>query len=197
MCPRHHKIIDSNESKYTVSILRKWKKIQESKVSEEQQNVLLETLKKIELQSEVFWKSIKVCDDTDETGLKRKLEEKSIEELLQDIEEIFDSLMGNCDILADEDDKAMSQLEQLCKWAKVDFKKFDKVFYKDNPFVSRNWEIHNLAIPNISNQLKMEYFQFLILILEEITKYNHCYETILDKYRDKFKDFHEGNYYID
>ena len=199
MCSRHHKIIDSNESKYPVELLKEWKKNQESKESDEQQKLMEEKYRQMELQSEAFWQKIKEMDDADNTGLKRKVEENDIEELLIKIEDGFKALMDNLMDMADKDENAMTQLEELCKLAGVDFNQFDltKVDYKKNPFINRNWETHCWVIPNISNQLQMEFFQCLILMLEEITKYNHSYDMILKTYRDKFKNFQVDNYYAD
>lgn len=71
-----------------------------------------------------------------------------------------------------------------------DLKAYDAVPYYENPFFDRNWEIHNLALPNFSTDLLVALKQTEVRFLEEYAK-THCNDAAaLEKLEAAKADLH-------
>ena len=113
-----------------------------------------------------------------------------IEDVICKIDMVLDSLRESDSNIADDLNKFLEQL-------RIDYTKFDIDSCLMDKLCRRNWEEHNLALPNLLNLLKIYCLELSVKFLETITSYDPSYRVLLEKYKNILRDFHEQNYYSD
>lgn len=197
LCARHHKIIDADPEKFTVECLKEMKKQHESQFSKETRelnDMMLFALKK---SMEYFWGSLEDINNHDVTEHKIQIDtNRNIEELLCEIEDIICRIDKVLDSLRESDSNIADDINKFLEQLRIDYTKFDIDSLMDK-LCRRNWEEHNLALPNLLNLLKIYYLELSVKFLETITSYDPSYRVLLEKYKNILRDFHLQNYYSD
>jgi hypothetical protein len=201
MCHRHHKETD-DLIKYPPNELQKIKANHELQFKEYSKQISDEMIKQIEEDSKYFWncqkeKTFELDDlkmktnlDSDETNL--------YEEILQGVDLIY----NYCNTCAKSDDSATieSDLKDLMEKAGLDFSRIEHVPYHENPFINRNWEYHNIGLPNLFSNLRLKLFHLRVMIFERIVMDYPDKQELkleLDKYRKEFEDIYDNSYHVD
>ncbi|PNK60889.1 hypothetical protein [Psychrobacter sp. FDAARGOS_221] len=89
----------------------------------------------------------------------------NLRELIGKVENIL-SCLGESDVRLEQDFK------DLLRKQDIDIGIFDEVDYYENPFINRNWESHNLSVPNLMQKIKIDLLSVEIKFLEEYLKNN-------------------------
>lgn len=198
LCARHHKIIDTHPHEFTAEYLREMKQAHEqqySRVTRELNNHMLFALQRSMVE---YWNKLQLIDAQDSTDLKIKINPTlSIVGLFRETENAFDNIVSNIDFLGQSDRDTEIELKKLCEQAGVDFSMFENIPYYKNPFCNRNWETHNLALPNWIKHTKLFYFELCVKVLEKLAMQDSTYGEQLEQYKQKLREFHEHNYYND
>ncbi len=197
LCSRHHKIIDSAPNTYTVDYLKELKNKHEKKFLANQLQLTSDMLKQLEFESKKYWNMLKSIELEDETGFKMELEEGDPYKLFNSIDETFGALKSILETVADSMNNLQTDLEKECEKCGINYSLFERIPYQENSLINRCWESVNLGFHNIPTSLELQYYQLCVILLEETIKYNDAYSDLLDKYRNKLKECHEGGYYID
>lgn len=201
LCSRHHKIIDSDPVLYTADYLRSLKQQHEKEFTVENRKLSNQMLNEFQTASEVYKRRINQYNqqiDTNEYKITIDPSQDTLSvyntliERFQYIEEFFE-------ILHSTDEECKSDLTQLLQTLKCDVD-LGIIPYYENPFVLRNWDLHNIFIPNKLSEIHL-YFKLLkIKILEHMQLINlqDRFITVeLDKARQDLERYHDGLSYID
>lgn len=201
MCPRHHKIIDNDTANYTVERIKEIKYSHEMAYSAENLELDVKQIETLQNASSYFWSRIEDIDrmNPELIDLKRFADvDKSVEQLLEDIEQTYQSLLNTLTILGISDNELTKDIREFIIDLGYDVNVFDtEIQTNQNPFLIRNWEAHCLAIPNITQALKTMYFEIIIRLLERVSTAEKCEHPLLPIYRERFAEFQKENYYAD
>ena len=156
-----------------------------------------EMLKQLKFESNKYWTGLKEIELSDDTGFKMNLEEKNPSILYDSICATFEQLQFLLEVVSESMNCLQIDLEKECKKCGIDYNLFQKIPFQENSLVNRCWEFVNIGFHNVPTILELQYYQLCVILLEEIIKYNDTYSDLLDKYRNKLKECHEGGYYID
>jgi hypothetical protein len=201
MCHRHHKETDDIKE-YPVERLKKIKEVHENRFTEKGKVASEEMIRQILFETNYFWnkQNLKVFD-FDDLKIKRDFD-RTLIELFAELDDHIKTIEDYCDISAesDSDEKLKKDLQKLLSKANLDFNKIKEVDYYKSPFVSRNWEMHNLARPNYFSNLSLCVSQLKVKVLEELHKSypdNLELKEKLDLYRTQFEELYDNSYYVD
>ncbi len=200
LCSRHHTIIDACPEEYTVEKLLNIKREHERQYNIENRTLTNEMIQQLQVEIQSYWNRLYAIDQEDEVGLKMMIEPKTIDELLSSVEESFEHLKEILDSFAESDNCLMEDIKKECKKVGIDISLLDSISYYENSLINRNWENHNLAVPNFCNHLTMCYYQLLVKIYEEFASnqtLNEQQKTHFDFVKGKLYDFQINNYYVD
>ncbi|WP_449393216.1 hypothetical protein, partial [Eoetvoesiella caeni] len=89
------------------------------------------------------------------------------------------------------DDSLQKDFETMLQRKGVDPGLFEDVPYYENPFQSRNWELHNLGIPNRMQRLRIDLKHMEIKYFEEFLKTNSGDTTAQERLQEIKKEFAE------
>jgi hypothetical protein len=81
-------------------------------------------------------------------------------------------LVGFHDTFRESDNRLQADFDDLLKRKDVDPSLFNDIPYYENPLQNRNWEHHNLGIPNRMQRLKIDLMHMEIKYIEEFLKTN-------------------------
>jgi len=184
MCHRHHKETN-NTLEYTGERLKQIKKDHEKNFTEQGKEASAEMIRQILFEINYFWK-------------KQTIKKFKVDELIMHIK----TIENYCDMMADSDSEEVLEkdLVKLLTFASLDFRKVNEVPYFKNPFVGRNWEIHNIGRPNYFAHLKMCINQLKVIVFEELYKCdpeNQELQKQLDISRTNFEEIYDNTYYVD
>lgn len=101
---------------------------------------------------------------------------------------------------SDDSDNLKADLLKLTNKLEIDFSKFDEIPYYENPFINRNWEIHNIGRPNFFSHVLLSLHQLKVKIIDELLKYNpndEQLQKIAEEYRKEFENVYDRTYYVD
>ena len=134
-------------------------------------------LMKLTFKMESYWQNIDILNKMNhqhlDTGLVMKVDGKSnFNDVLISAREAIYYLKKLCDNFRDSDDKLLTDFHNILKSKDIDINLFSDIKYYNNPFVNRNWESHNLGIPNWLNRLKIDLTQIEVKFYEEFLKIN-------------------------
>lgn len=173
-CYRHH--IETNDvSEYSVGHLKKIKKRHETSAIKLNYKIEETALHKIVSEMISFWNQIDRLNK-----LEHSMPELSYEiDTKSSFVEIIEACRENISIIAEfheafheSDQKLHNDFEIYLKSKDIDPNIFIDISYSDNPFFNRNWEMHNLGIPNRMGQIWIDLMQIEIMYLEEYLKTN-------------------------
>ena len=201
MCHRHHKETDNIE-KYTVETLMDIKENHESLFTEKGKKVSKEMIRQVQFEVNYFWKkqnakTFKLYD----LKIDRDFDKELIE-LLVELEGWIETIQNYCNLCADSDDSKMlySDLKKIFSKAELDISAIEKIPYHENPFINRNWEMHNIGRPNFFSHISLCLNQLKVKIGEELLKgdpENVELVKLIEKYRKAFEKDFNSSYYVE
>jgi hypothetical protein len=201
MCHRHHKETD-DEKIYTAEKLKKMKFDHELKYTEFGKEANSDMIRQVLHEVNYFWdRQSKKKFDLEDLKIERNFEQ-DIFELIKELIENIQKVRDYCDICAESDTskKLQEDLLNLSNRVGIDFSKFDEVPYYKNPFINRNWEMHNIGRPNLFSHISLSLNQLKVKIVDQLLKYNpndHQLKKIAEKYRQEFENAYDRAYYVD
>ena len=199
LCSRHHTIIDSDVELYSVAKLKALKNNHEKQYKEEERNLNNLMLIQINRQMDSFYDKLSYIDKQNEIDQKITIDYNiDIETNISLLEEKLNDLFSIHTLLG-ESDSSINTDEFLTK-IKVDKALVDAIPYYENPFELRHWEIHHLAIPNISSKITL-YFELLKIKLFELLLEKDTGNTEIQKklteQRYRYEELYSNIYYAD
>lgn len=201
MCHRHHKETD-NEEIYSVETLVEIKANHEAKYTEKGKEASKEMIRQVLFESNYFWKRQEAKTfELQDLKIERDFE-KEIFELFNELEDHIKRIENYCDLCAESDDseKMRTDLEELLEIGGIDAEILKKIPYTQNPFVNRNWEMHNIGRPNFFSHISLCFNQLKLKTAEEILKNNPENQDLKDyieSLRIIFEEDYNNAYYVD
>lgn len=201
LCPTHHKVIDKS-SIYSVEMLRDYKESHERRFSSENRSMTDDMLRKLSIETNSFTDEMIYYDVHDTTGLKYKLDDldKSIDELIEEIQCSYHKLKTMLDDLKKSDETLFSRFNELLDSYKFKNKYSDSIPYDENPLCGLNWELHNLGVPNVCTDIEVHWLLLRIKVLEQLCQQDPCNKLLHDRIvrlRSKFREFYKDLLYSD
>jgi hypothetical protein len=201
MCHRHHKETDETK-KFTTEVLKSIKKNHEARFSESGKLATKEMIRQVYFEINYFWN--KLNDKKFKfPGLKIERDfDQDIIALFDELETHITTVRNYCDIVASSDsNKVLFQdLKSLFDKVDLDFKLIYKIDHHENPFISRNWELHNIGRPNYFSHLYLCVHQLKVKVIESILKShpdNSDIKKQLEIARKIFQKTYNNSYYVD
>ncbi|MFG1593544.1 hypothetical protein [Halobacteriovorax sp. CON-3] len=191
LCYAHH--IETNQvDKYSVDYLQELKKEHENSNQSVAFTITDEILSQITSEYENYWKEIKVLNTTKhkapEVALEIETERSGIEAIALAFEYI-ERIKSLTDQFNISDIELWSEIKSFLNQHHVNYEKLDDVPYYENPFENRNWEHHNLGIPNMLRGMFVILKQIELRYLEEYLKTNTNDTETLEKFKKLKNEF--------
>jgi len=191
MCSNCHKRIDLNPGKYTTDWLQEVKERHERTATSYQKPITSAQIQELLSNSERYWNRI------DQAKLQRPmaLEFDSSASIL----ELFDSLVQElgrigefAEILrkSNTPSRLKSDLLQICTSLDWSTERLDTLNFHSTPFGCKDWEIHNIGIPNSLKRLTVGVHQTRVRTLElllTLDPSNKDWEIELSRARGQFE----------
>lgn len=162
LCYKHHKMIDSNPTIYNIEFLKNLKKTHEAQILSSffADDYLI---KQVEIQEKNFWREVENINKNEHPHPAMALEinaQATADDLFSDLKNFISEIENLAEELSKSDSNLPSELEKFIK------KGYKKNKYWENYFIQRNWEWHNLAIPNTIIRTRLTILQLNIKYLE-------------------------------
>ncbi len=173
-CYPHH-VETNNVSEYTVEKLKTFKREHEAAFEKSDFKIDEVALFKIMDEMESYWARIERLNTLEHSMAERafKINAKgSFFDIVNSCEENIVYLSRFHDNFRESDEKLKADFDHMVERKGIDPKVFDDIPYYENPFQNRNWELHNLGIPNRMQRLKIDLMHIEIKYLEEFLKTN-------------------------
>lgn len=193
--PHHIKTDDVN--KYPVERLSQIKRDHEQQFLKSDFKIDETELYKISCEIEQYWLDIERLNKVDhvfiDSGLAMKIEgnddffeiSKNANEFVSDIENILE-------LLHKSDESLISDFESLLCLKDVNVEMFNDIPYFKNPLYNKNWELHNIGLPNLLKQLRISLVHLKVKYLEEYMKVHSDdiqAKMVFDKAKEELKEY--------
>jgi len=204
LCYPHH--IETNDvSDYSVDLLKKCKAEHESKFKHSNFIVSEEELLKLSREMETYWNNIdflnKIAHNFLDSGLEMEVNgNRKFQEVTKDIYESIKGIKNLLDCCEQSDNNLIDDLYKLVETKKIDKTIIKDIPYYENPFINRNWEIHNLGKQNWFKRLEIDLLHFEIIFYQEYLKLNNDDEPTkrrFNKLKKEFEDLAQNATHID
>lgn len=198
MCHRHHKETDH----MTSGELRQIKKVHESKFTERGREATQNMIRQVLFEVDNYWDRLsRKTFNLKDLKIERDFG-KGAFALLDELEEHFQRVMSYCDACAasDADQRLKEDLSLLLTKAGVKKEVLEQVPYFENPFVNRNWDMHNIGRRNFNSHFKLILHQLRVKVSEELLiayPANEEFKGLLNKFRDEFDNNYSNTYFVD
>ena len=201
LCYAHH--VETNDiDTYTVSKLKKIKSEHENNSKLALFKIDESNLHKILDESEKYWDKIEKLNNEQHRHQDMAI---TVDHLASfgDVTEDLNKLFGIVETFFSDfdrsDNRLLIDLKKIFEDLQLDFNLISNIPYYDNPFENRNWEKHNIGVPNISSKIRMLLVQLEIKYLDEYLKTNND-QASKEKYvelKEKFEILASSSTYID
>lgn len=166
MCHRHHKESDFLD----VNSLLEIKKNHEIRFSEETRITSSKMIDQIQCEIDCFWnaqelKEFELVEFSPEVDFK--CDEMSI---FSKIEEIIQKIKYLCNISNVSDEALFDEVKEFLAQNGINTKPIEEIPFHQNPLINRNWDINNIAIPNLFSYLDLYIKQIQIKFFEDKLK---------------------------
>ncbi|GAB5564432.1 MAG: hypothetical protein Wins2KO_14950 [Winogradskyella sp.] len=198
MCHRHHKETDSFKEDKLLEI----KLNHESQFTESGRQLSKEMLEQISNESIYYWSRQKQKEfELDDLKMKTDFNFNE-SELYNEVLEGINLIYNYCETCSQSDNSETleNDLKNLFDKAGLDYSKIEKIPYFENPFVLRNWEYHNIGLPNLFSNLIMKLYQLRVKTFETLVKLNPQNKDLkleLEQYRTDFEKHYDKSYHVD
>lgn len=195
LCYEHH--IETNDvSMYSVDILKKYKLEHESKFKGSNFIIGEDELLKISHDLNAYWNKIEFLNTIAHKfgGSELEMEvigNRKFPEIIKDTHESINRIMELLDVCEKSDNKLLDDFYKFIESQKIKKELFENVPYYENPFINRNWEIHNLGKQNWFQRLQIDLTHLKIIFYQEYLKLNKedtAARGIFDKLKKDFED---------
>lgn len=201
MCHRHHKETD-DEKIFTTDILRELKLKHEERYTEKGKEANQNMIRQVQYEISYFWdRQSKKTFELDDLKIERNFEQNTFQ-LFTELTNNIETLKDYCDMCAESDESKKLELDllELSKKAGIDFSEYKKVPYSENPFVNRNWEMHNIGRPNLFTHVSLSLNQLKVKVIDELLKHNSEdteLKELAEIYKKEFENDYDRAYYVD
>ncbi len=169
LCHRHHVEIDSDAETYTPASLRAMKHDHEALFADSSFTIQDDTLRRIQEEISRYWIGVERINRQEHPILDLSVPidtEASAIDVIKAINTELERLRSFTDVFLTADDGLEEELRQCANRLGWDFGKYEAVAYYERPFFNRNWELHNLGVPNTFRTLAVLLTQLKIRVLE-------------------------------
>lgn len=104
------------------------------------------------------------------------------------------------DMFHSSDEECLKDLHYVFERLNLPIERIDEIPYSENPFINRNWEIHNLGVNNTNSFIDLNLLQLKVNIyklLLENDPNNTSLESKLKLARIELEKYHHGASYVD
>jgi hypothetical protein len=173
LCYAHH--VETNDETYTVEKLKKLKYEHESKSGLSDFKIDEAALHQIIDEMNDFWEKIERLNDIEHVFKEFAFDIEAKSSFFDLIKETHDNLAHLQEFfesfsLSDRD--LMKDFHSILQRKGLDVSQFEDIPYYENPFFNRNWELHNIGVPNLMNLLDIQLVHLELKYLEEYMKTN-------------------------
>ena len=168
LCYAHHIEIDRN-SEFTVERLQNIKQRHEAIHKADFQIEEAEILK-VAKEMEEYWERIERLNRLEHSMPELAFEidvKKDFFDILTNIRNSLDFIEKLTQSLWESDEDLLKEFHSMLARKNISPSIFSDVRYYENPFVNRNWEIHNLGIPNWLTNIQIDLIHLEVKYLEE------------------------------
>lgn len=174
LCYPHH--VETNDlDGYPVERLRQFKRDHEALFEKSDFKIDEAALYKIIAEMDQYWAEIEKLNTLEHTMAELAFSidvKSSYLGLVKSCEENIAYLSSFHDTFRNSDDALQKDFDSMLQRKGIDPRIYEDVPYYENPFQNRNWELHNLGIPNRMQQLCIHLMHMEIKYLEEFLKTN-------------------------
>lgn len=200
MCHRHHKETD-DVSKYSVEKLKHIKSMHESSFTESGKELTKKMTEQIQSERKCYWNRISEKEyELEDLKIKRDAD-LNICELFQELKKHIASIESLLNDLKQSDSDTQLEKDMQTYVSLSNIKTINSsVNYYENPFINRNWELHNLATPNITAHTKLCLLQLNLKVFElflDKEPTNQEYKTIVKELQKEYEQQYDNSYYSD
>jgi len=193
LCYPHH--IETNDvNVYTAERLKRIKWEHETSFEKSDFKINEAALFKIISDMDNYWARIERLNTLEHsmTDLACKINTKgSFFEVARACHENINHLDDFHDIFRASDDELQADFDDLLNRKGIDPNLFNDIPYYENSMQNRNWELHNLGIPNRMQRLKIDLMHMEIKYLEEFLKTNSKDQKAIERLKHLKKEFAE------
>jgi hypothetical protein len=202
MCYPHH-VETSDFQEYSVEKLKKFKYEHESKFEKSDFKINEAALFKIMEDMERYWERIERLNTLEHSMAELAFNinvKGTFLNIAQACRANISYLQTFFDDLRISDKKVQEDFIMLLAMKGIDSKIFDDIPYYENPFQYRNWELHNLGVPNRMQRLNIDLIHMEIKYIEEYLKTNskdHEVRRRLEHLKESFANLAEHAIVVD
>ncbi len=203
LCHRHHVEIDSDVETYTAESLRTMKLRHEASVADSSFTIGDDILPRIEEEIRLYWANLERINRLEHAvpDLAIPIDaEASALHVVERIETELARLHQLTDTFVAADEGLEEELKECARRLEWDFVKYQAVAYYERPFFNRNWEVHNLGVPNSFTKLAVLLRQLKIRVLEMALRESPNDEELrseLAEFRDELEADARSTVYAD
>lgn len=201
MCHKHHN--ETHDLKYTVENLRNMKLSHESKYCENPYLIDMSIFFKMTYKNEIYWEEVEKINKNENFLDELKYEvntQLAEEELISNIKKEINKLQTLTDVLDKSDNNLYEEMLNYLKKYQIDITKLEEVKYYLNPFLNRNWVIHNIGITNCMTNISLKLEQLEIKCLQNkllLQPNNKILQNEVKVLEEKFKKTVKNTGYYD
>lgn len=184
LCHRHHKEVDYNIEKYTVSKLISIKKNHETQGLDTKFKYDFDKLFKINNEFKIFWDKVDKLNKEQHELDDIKIEINGHDTFFEVVEKMKSDIdwISKCELEINKgESKLFDDVLSFVEKYGPDINNLRNVSYYDNPFINRYWEPLTFGIPSFLNKLRVSLIQIELKYIEEFIKTNPEEENIIIK----------------
>ena len=168
LCYAHHVEIDRN-SEFTVERLQNIKQRHEAIHKADFQLEEAEILK-VAKEMEEYWERIERLNRIEHSMPDLAFEidtKKDFFDILTNIRNDLDFIEKLTQSLRESDEDLLKEFHSMLARKNISLSIFSDVRYYENPFVNRNWEFHNIGVPNWLTRVRIDLVHLEVKYLEK------------------------------
>ena len=187
LCYAHH--IETNDIvEYTVEKLKELK-YEHEKSFDDNFSIDEIALKNLSSEIEDYWNNLELLNQTKHvySDLAVPIAIKdTFSEIISRLNESMNLIQSHFDMIIENDTSLVNDVTIFLQSKKIEVDLINVIQNNsyDNPFINRNWETFNLAIPNIMQQLNIDIVHLEIKYLEEYLKNNSSDRVATQRFED-------------
>ena len=202
LCYPHH--IETNDVlTYTVETLKAIKFKHESSFMKDDFKIDESELFKIINEMNDYWAKIERFNTVEHSFAEFAFSinvKGTILEVMDNCHENIRHVQRLFEILKLSDEKLVEDFKTLLISNQISIEFINKIHHCENKFESRNWELHNMGVPNLMKRLEIDFCHIEIKYIEEYLKTNSKdlnARNRLDKLKSKFSDLAKNALIVD
>lgn len=202
LCPTHHCKIDKL-NQFSAKDLKKMKINHEKEFERSSFHINDEALTKFMNEMDRYWIDTEKINRDWQSKLSLAMDidvKRDYFQAMNNMRALINNVEDAFQALHESDRNLWNEIKEFLKKNGISKKLLKGVKYRDNPFINRNWEIHNLKVNNVLKKLRVDIIYIEIKFLEEFLKYNPNHnkaKLILEDRKKSFKDIAQTATYTD